>query len=109
LKDGTYIVNYTANNPVSIPTGLSFTRSIAGGVVAGGQSGLMGLGMGMGLHAITSRDTKLHAIGHPAVSKDFTKMLEEPTLLANFPVTTVTNADSGGTGVGTKGGESNGE
>ncbi|KAK7060789.1 hypothetical protein VNI00_000522 [Paramarasmius palmivorus] len=107
LRDGTYIVNYTANNPVHIPPGVSLRRAVAGG--APGAPGAGGSGA-MGLHAITSRERKLHAIGHPAVSKDFRKMLEEPAFLASFPITTSTNADSiTGPGTNANGDVSNGD
>ncbi|KAJ8095052.1 hypothetical protein PM082_010270 [Marasmius tenuissimus] len=117
LKDGTYIVNYTANNPVAIAplnplnrlfqqqqhrglggigagstaVGLGFGGA-AGGGFGGGMAGAMGYG---GLHTISAKDRKLHAIGQPVVSQEFRKLLDEPEFLKSFPVTTGANADAG--------------
>ncbi|KAG7093470.1 hypothetical protein E1B28_007146 [Marasmius oreades] len=91
LKDGTYIVNYSANNPVAVPPLNSL--NVLGRLFQNRQSG-SGLSLGLGLHAISAKDRKLHSIAQPAISRDLKKLLEEPEFLKSFPITTCTNADA---------------
>ncbi|THU92952.1 hypothetical protein K435DRAFT_780004 [Dendrothele bispora CBS 962.96] len=76
VKDGSYIPNYIANDPVAI------VPPVAGGPALGG------------MHALVSRDRKLHAIPPPAISKQFKKLLEDRNFMATFPITTNANSDS---------------
>ncbi|KAF9266726.1 hypothetical protein L218DRAFT_955835 [Marasmius fiardii PR-910] len=86
LKDGTYIVNYSANNPVAVPPFKPLSRLF--------QQRQGGFPPGLGLHAIAGSDRKLHPIAQPAISQELKKLLDEPEFLKSFPVTTCTNADA---------------
>ncbi|KAL0578618.1 hypothetical protein V5O48_003361 [Marasmius crinis-equi] len=114
LEDGSYIVNYTSNNPVAVkpmnPLNRLFQQqqhhrglrgigagSVAlglgrGGGMAAGVGGLVGVG-GYGL-GMSAEDRKFNAIGAPVVSPEMKKYLEEPEFLKSFPVTTGVNADA---------------
>ncbi|KAF9077993.1 hypothetical protein BDP27DRAFT_1310546 [Rhodocollybia butyracea] len=51
--------------------------------------------MGNGaLHPLMSRDRKVHSIPSPVVAKEFKKLMEDPTFMASFPISTITIAES---------------
>jgi len=76
VKDGSYIPNYIANDPVAI------VHPLPGAGPPGSMQGLV------------SRDRKLHTIPAPIMSKQLKKLLEDRNFMATFPITTNTNSDS---------------
>ncbi|KAF5353155.1 hypothetical protein D9758_008716 [Tetrapyrgos nigripes] len=71
VKDGSYIPNYIANDPVAIVPPLA------------GAPG-----------SLAARDRKLHTIPAPVMSQQLKKLLEDRNFMTSFPITTVTNSDS---------------
>ncbi|KAJ4470150.1 photoreceptor A [Lentinula aciculospora] len=77
LKDGSYIANYAANDPVTIiPPSMS---SLNGG--------------SLGLHPLMSRDRKMNSIPAPVMTSEFKAMVEDPVFMSNYPISIGGNAD----------------
>ncbi|KAJ3780526.1 photoreceptor A [Lentinula aff. detonsa] len=79
LKDGSYIANYAANNPVFIhpPSMTSLGGNLGSGAI----------------HAM-SRDRKMHSISAPVITPEFKTMIEDSVFMSNHPISTDANADS---------------
>ncbi|KAJ3847807.1 photoreceptor A [Lentinula lateritia] len=81
LKDGSYIANFAANNPLTInPPSISFQ--------GGGN-----LGSGA-MHSLISRDRKMHSISAPVITSEFKAMIEDSNFVSNHPISMGANADS---------------
>ncbi|KAJ3874270.1 photoreceptor A [Lentinula edodes] len=81
LKDGSYIANFAANNPLTInPPSISFQ---------GGGS----LGSGA-MHSLMSRDRRMQSISAPMMTSEFKAMIEDPLFMSNHPISMGANADS---------------
>ncbi|KIK62007.1 hypothetical protein GYMLUDRAFT_561592 [Collybiopsis luxurians FD-317 M1] len=92
LKDGSYISNYAANNPVSIVPPLIGGGGTGLGTLGSNPSGAAGAGAM--LPALMTRDRKLHSIPPPAMSKELKKLIEDPGFINRHPVSTSANADA---------------
>ncbi|KAJ3832871.1 photoreceptor A [Lentinula raphanica] len=77
VKDGSYIANYAANNPVTIHPPSLASFNVGSGTMHG-----------------MARDRKMNSISAPVVTPEFKAMVEDPIFMANYPISTGGNADS---------------